>query len=88
VLGPISMDASNQQHNPYGVSLIMRHYSQIMPKHFDISPNFQIIKFNIIEGGEFNYKALWAQTIFETRHSKIEQTKDKQNTDIEPIPAQ
>ena len=59
-LGPIPMDASNEQHNPYGASLIMRHYSQIMPKHFDISPNFQIIKFNIIEGGTFNYKTLWA----------------------------
>jgi len=29
-----------------------------MPKHFDISPNYQIIKFNIIEGGEFNYNML------------------------------
>jgi len=67
-LGPIPMDASSKQHNPYGASLIMRHYSQIMPKHFDISPNFEIIKFNIIEGGDFNYKALWAQTNFENQH--------------------
>ena len=33
------MDAASEQHNPYGASLIMRHYSQIMPMHFDISPN-------------------------------------------------
>ena len=87
VLGPIPADVSNQQHNPYGASLIMRHYSQIMPKHFDISPNFQIIKFNIIEGGEFNYKTLWAQTIFETRHSKNEGTTGRYNPNSEPIPA-
>jgi hypothetical protein len=36
------MDSSSEQHNPYGASLIMRHYSQIMPKHFDISPNIPI----------------------------------------------
>jgi cell wall-associated NlpC family hydrolase len=67
-LDPIPINSSSKRHNPYGASLIMRHYSQVMPKHFDISPNFQIIKFNIIEGGEFNYKALWSRTIFETRH--------------------
>jgi hypothetical protein len=65
-LDPIPADTSNQHHNPYGASLLMRHYSQIMPKHFDISPNFQIIKFNIIEGEDFNYKTLWTQTTFET----------------------
>ena len=80
-LGPIPMDASSEQHNPYGASLIMRHYSQIMPKHFDISPNFQIIKFNIIEGGEFKYKTLWAQTIFENRDSKVEQTTERKDPD-------
>jgi cell wall-associated NlpC family hydrolase len=63
-LSSIPTDSASQYHNPYGASLIMRHYSQIMPKHFDISPNFQIIKFNIIEGGEFNYKMLWAQKNF------------------------
>jgi hypothetical protein len=46
------------------------------------------ITFNIIEGGAFNYKALWAQTIFKTRHSKIEQTTARQDPDSEPIPAQ
>jgi hypothetical protein len=87
-LGPIPMDAAGQQHNPYGASLIMRHYSQIMPKHFDISPNFQIIKFNIIEGGEFNYKTLWSQTIFETQHPKVDQTTEGKESSREPIPAQ
>ncbi len=85
---PMGVGKSNEQHNPYGASLIMRHYSQIMPKHFDISPNFQIIKFNIIEGGEFNYKTLWARTIFENRNSKVEQTTEKKDPDREPIPAQ
>jgi hypothetical protein len=87
-LGPIPMNPSKQQNNPYGAPLIMRHYSQIMPKHFDISPNFQIIKFNIIENGTFNYKRLWTQTIFETRHSKVERTTEKQDPEGEPIVAQ
>jgi hypothetical protein len=87
-LGPIPIDSSNQQHNPYGASLIMRHYSQIMPKHFDISPNFQIIKFNIIEGGEFNYKTLWAQTIIENQPSKAEKTTERKDPNREPIQAQ
>jgi len=85
-LGPIPMDASNKQHNPYGASLIMRHYSQIMPKHFDISPNFQIIKFNIIEGGDFDYKTLWAQKNFEARHSKVDRVTDGKEPGGEPIP--
>jgi cell wall-associated NlpC family hydrolase len=84
-LGPIPADASNEQHNPYGASLIMRHYSQIMPKHFDISPNFEIIKFNIIEGGAFNYKKLWAQTISQSRYSKIEQVSEGSDPGSEPI---
>ncbi|HEA68447.1 MAG TPA: hypothetical protein ENI07_16735 [Desulfobacterales bacterium] len=46
------------QKNPFGSELIMRHFSQIMPRDFDLSPNFQIIKFNIIETGEFDYKSL------------------------------
>jgi hypothetical protein len=87
-LGPIPMKASNHLNNPYGASPIMRHYSQIMPKHFDISPNFQIIKFNIIEGGVFDYKTLWAQTIFETRHSGVDHTTDKQDPEREPVTAQ
>jgi hypothetical protein len=37
----------------------MRHYSQIMPRDFDISPNFEIIKFNIIApGAPFDYRTL------------------------------
>jgi hypothetical protein len=64
-LDPDRSKPADRLSNPYGASLIMRHYSQIMPKHFDISPNFQIIKFNIVEGGEFNYKTLWSQTLFD-----------------------
>lgn len=43
---------------PYGYPLTMRHYSQILPRDFDLSPNFQVIKFNIIEEGDFDYKHL------------------------------
>ncbi|MGB4781071.1 YiiX/YebB-like N1pC/P60 family cysteine hydrolase, partial [Candidatus Methylomirabilis sp.] len=43
---------------PYSYPLTMRHYTQILPRDFDLSPNFQIIKFNIIEEGEFDYKYL------------------------------
>lgn len=49
----VSLDAG-----PYGSTTTMRHYSQILPRDFDLSPNFQIIKFNIIEDGEFDYKHL------------------------------
>ncbi len=42
--------------------LRMRHYSQILPRDFDLSPNFQIIKFNN-EEGEFDCKHLaWMQS--------------------------
>jgi len=41
----------------------MRHYSQILPRDFDLSPNFQVIKFNIIEDGQFDYQHLtWRQS--------------------------
>jgi hypothetical protein len=46
--------------NPYGSRLIMRHYSQILPRDFDISPNFEVIKFNIIGDRSFDYRSLWA----------------------------
>lgn len=43
---------------PYSYPLTMRHYSQILPRDFDLSPNFQVIKFNVIEEGQFDYKHL------------------------------
>ena len=46
--------------NPYGSELIMRHYSQIVPRDFDLSPNFEIVKYNLIGTGNFNYKSIWA----------------------------
>jgi len=49
--------------NPYGGGLIMRHYTQILPKDFDLSPNFEIIKFNIIGTPEFDYKSFWVKKI-------------------------
>ena len=47
--------------NPYGSRLIMRHYSQIVPRDFDLSPNFEIIKYNIISLGGFDDKTIWAE---------------------------
>ena len=54
-------DAQMLEHgNPYGSKLIMRHYSQITPRDFDLSPNFQVIKYNIVGLGRFDYKSIWA----------------------------
>lgn len=45
--------------NPYGSELIMRHYSQIAPRDFDLSPNFEIVKYNIIGMSGFDYNLIW-----------------------------
>lgn len=47
-----------EDENPYGHNYTKRHFSQITPADFDLSPNFNIIKFNIIEDGDFDYKSL------------------------------
>lgn len=48
--------------NPFGGALVKRHYSQVLPRDFDLSPNFEIIKFNIIAEKKFKYKSLqWNQ---------------------------
>ena len=60
VLHETSGEPPPGQNNPYGSRLVMRHYSQITPGDFDISPNFEIIKYNIIGMGEFHYKSIWA----------------------------
>lgn len=52
--------AKDFNQSPYGAKLIMRHYSQILPRDFDLSPNFEIIKFNVIGSGAFKYRSLWA----------------------------
>lgn len=67
-LRPSSSRRPEIQANPYGSRPVMRHYSQILPRDFDLSPNFEIIKFNIVESGQFNFKVLWAETILETSH--------------------
>jgi hypothetical protein len=46
--------------DPYGAKLVMSHFSQIVPRDFDLSPNFEIVKYNIICSGSFDYKAIWA----------------------------
>lgn len=53
-----SQNPTSDGGNPYGARLIMRHYSQIMPRDFDLSPNFEVIKFNIV-GRPFDYQHLW-----------------------------
>ncbi|MFQ5675372.1 MAG: YiiX/YebB-like N1pC/P60 family cysteine hydrolase [bacterium] len=61
-LRPYGPDERISKKNPYGTRLVMRHYSQVLPRDFDLSPNFEIIKFNIIAGGKFDYKAIpWAE---------------------------
>jgi hypothetical protein len=47
--------------DPYGTKLIMRHYSQIVPRDFDLSPNFEVVKYNIIGTGKFDYQSIWAE---------------------------
>lgn len=56
-------EEGRSKNNPFGAPLEMRHYSQILPRDFDLSPNFEIIKFNIIKTGRFNYKRLpWEES--------------------------
>jgi len=59
VLLPRSQKDALNEINPYGGDLIMRHYTQITPKDFDLSPNFEVIKYNIIGTTQFDYKSLW-----------------------------
>ena len=59
LLPPTDGDAYDVN-NPYGGGLIMRHYSQITPKDFDLSPNFEIIKYNLDGSVPFDYKSLWS----------------------------
>ena len=49
---------SIEDESPYGNNYTKRHFSQITPADFDLSPNFSIIKFNIIEDGDFDYRSL------------------------------
>ena len=58
---PKSDLGDKQMNNPYGSKLIMRHFSQIVPRDFDLSSNFEIIKYNIIGMGKFDYKSIWAE---------------------------
>jgi hypothetical protein len=47
--------------DPYGSKLVMRHYSRIVPRDFDLSPNFEILKYNIVGLGRFDYRSIWAE---------------------------
>ncbi len=51
---PNSAPADDRWH--YAVR--QRHYSQIMPCDFELSPYFQIVNFNVVESGNFDYKKL------------------------------
>ena len=46
--------------NPFGSALVMRHYSQIVPRDFDLSPTFEIIKHNLFGMDGFDYRSIWA----------------------------
>ncbi len=61
-LKPISAPLPWTAVNPYGAKLLMRHFSQILPRDFDLSPNFEVIKFNIF-GQVFDYQALWQEKL-------------------------
>jgi len=60
---PNSGTVRRRFNDPYGSKLLMRHFSQIVPRDFDISPNFEVVKYNIICSGQFNYKSIWAQSL-------------------------
>lgn len=60
---PLDRSDAMKKHNPYGGKLAMRHYTQIMPRDFDLSPNFEVIKYNIVGKDKFNYKSLWAERL-------------------------
>ncbi|WP_457552706.1 YiiX/YebB-like N1pC/P60 family cysteine hydrolase [Desulfobacula sp.] len=60
---PQSSKDTFNENNPYGGGLIMRHYTQITPKDFDLSPNFEVIKYNIQGNVQFDYKTLWAERL-------------------------
>lgn len=60
---PDSDFGDTMANNPYGSKLKMRHYSQISPRDFDLSPNFEIVKYNIIGLGTFNYQLLWEEKL-------------------------
>ncbi len=54
--------AESDPESPFGAPLIMRHFSQILPRDFDLSPTFEIIKFNVIATGKFDYRNLiWVE---------------------------
>ncbi|MDA3790996.1 MAG: YiiX/YebB-like N1pC/P60 family cysteine hydrolase [Desulfobacula sp.] len=60
---PQSSKDAFDENNPYGGGLIMRHYTQVTPKDFDLSPNFEVIKYNIMGDIRFDYKSLWAKQL-------------------------
>jgi len=72
-LKPSEEDPRTLKNNPYGAKLVMRHYSQVLPRDFDLSPNFEIIKFNIIKGRKFNYKSLpWEDETGDTEQASVQ----------------
>ncbi len=61
-LDPLPVGQRALPANPYGAKLLMRHFSQILPRDFDLSPNFEVIKFNLI-GEPFDYRNLWQEKL-------------------------
>lgn len=52
-----------EEGNPYGGCLKMKHYTQISPRDFDLSPNFDVIKYNLNGLKTFRYKSLWVDKL-------------------------
>ncbi len=61
-LKPMSTPGAFGNAIPYGAKLLMRHFSQILTRDFDLSPNFEVIKFNIL-GQSFDYQSLWQERL-------------------------
>lgn len=51
---PILPQVDRGSNDPSRLTPRMRHYSQIVPRDFDLSPYFQIIKVNVVDDGAFD----------------------------------
>jgi hypothetical protein len=60
------------------------HHSLVTPRDFDLSPYFEIVKFNVIESRRFDYsKIVWAKN--EEEHDK--RPKDPTTASLDTIKA-
>lgn len=64
------IDETDTDRYPYGRHAAKRHWTQIVPRDFDLSPNFQVVKFNIPTGGGFDYRDLEGESDPTTRQQQ------------------